>query len=431
MVKFKREPKRLEVQEIPRAARVIPATEVAIVPRALGYGIVQAGEMWEAVAEVAGKIVEVHPELKKGAFLSRGQVLLRVDPAEYGLAMIRAQAEVENLQAQLKELDQNEKDIHHSLEVEKRSLTLSQKELERKRRLLAKGTISKSELEQEEKRVLAQENTAQNFQSALNLIPSQRKAIQAKIASSRAQLEDTDLDIHKTTITVPFDCRISEVNVELAQYVPIGKVLAKADNISYVEILAQIPIYAFRRLMGPQGIPSTAGKLDMEEIRKMLGFGAVVRLDFGETIAEWQGKFMRTSEMLDPQTRTVGAYVAVNEPYKTIRPGERPPLVKNMFCEVELRGKTREKSMIIPRAALRQGETVYLATNDNRLENRIVEVDFAQGNLIAIKKGLVDGDQVIVSDLIPAIDGTLLKLETDEGLLKSLIAEAKGEVPIK
>ena len=121
----------------------------------------------------------------------------------YGLAKIRAQAEIENLEAQLNELKQNEQDIRRSLNVEKRSLQKSTKELDRKKRLFEKGTISKSELEQEEKRILAQQNAVQNLQTALNRLPSQRKAILAGIASSRANLEGTGLDIQKTTIRVP------------------------------------------------------------------------------------------------------------------------------------------------------------------------------------------------------------------------------------
>ena len=147
VVKIKQGPKRLEVRERPRAVRIIPAPETAVVPRAVGYGTVEPGQTWEAVAEVEGKVVEIHPELKKGSLLSKGEVLLRIDPSEYGLAKIRAQADVENLRAQLKELEQKEENIRHSLEVEKRSLMIIKKELERKQRLWAKRHISKSELE--------------------------------------------------------------------------------------------------------------------------------------------------------------------------------------------------------------------------------------------------------------------------------------------
>ena len=431
LVKTRQEPQRSEIQEVARPVRVITVPEIAIIPRALGYGMVQAGQTWEALAEVAGKVVEIHPQLKKGALLRAGEVLLRIDPAEYGLAKIRAQSEIETLEAQLNELKQNELDVRRSLNVEKRSLKISRQELERRQRLFAKGTISKSELEREETRILAQQNAVQNLQTTLNRLPSQRKAIQAQIASSQANLAGTGLDIQKTTIRVPFDCRISESNVELAQYVQIGKILLMADSIRFVEVLAQTPLNAFRRLFDPRGLEGGTGRMNLEKLRDFLPERALVRFHFGDTVVQWEGRFVRVSEMLDPQTRTVGVYVVVDEPYQKIRPGERPPLLKNMYCEVELSGYPRNKSPVIPRAALRLEETVYLVSDDNRLERRKVAVDYAQGNVVSVKAGLAPGDRIIVSDIVPAIDGTLLDLRDDTGLLKALIAEAVGEVPLK
>jgi multidrug efflux pump subunit AcrA (membrane-fusion protein) len=122
----------------------------------------------------------------------------------------------------------------------------------------------------------------------------------------------------------------------------------------------------------------------MENLRNFLGFGAVVRLTIGGQIVEWQARFARMSETLDPETRTVGVYVAVDHPYQKVRPGQRPPLLKNMYCEVELRGKPRPESIIIPRSALHQN-IVYVATSENRLERKEVIVDYTSGNLVSLR----------------------------------------------
>lgn len=47
----------------------LPVEPVDFVPRALGYGYVQPGKVWEAVAEVSGKIAYRHPELERGRLL--------------------------------------------------------------------------------------------------------------------------------------------------------------------------------------------------------------------------------------------------------------------------------------------------------------------------------------------------------------------------
>ena len=430
LVRSSQKPERTQISEQPRAVRVIPAPLVSVVPRAVGYGKVQPGQVWEAVAEVGGTIVEIHPDLKRGSLLAKGDILLRIDPSSYDLAQSRGEAGVKELQAQFRELEQKEKNISRSLKVEKSSLELSRKEFDRRLKLAKTKIISRSAVDQEEKRFLAQQAKVQDLQNIFDRIPAQKQALSAKISSARSRVKDTRLDLGKTTIRAPFNCRISEVNVELAQYAQPGKVLAEAYDIGSSEILAQMPLSAMKPLFEQSKGEPLAPEVGTEMLRKALGLSAVVRLNVGGETIEWKGRFSRPSEALDPQTGTVGMYVVVDDTYKQARIGVRPPLVKNMYCEVELKGRPMPKSVVIPRSALHQG-IVYIVGPQNRLERRSVTVDYSQGNLVSLKKGITPGEKVIVTDIIPAIEGMLLAPQTDNNLLKSLIALATGEAPVK
>ena len=121
--------------------------------------------------------------------------------------------------------------------------------------------------------------------------------------------------------------------------------------------------------------------------------------------------------------------MAVDEPYRQAIPGIRPPLIKNMFVEVELRGKPRPAGLIIPRAFV-HNEHVFVVNQESRLEKRAVETDFFQTNFVAIKNGLNKGELVVVSDLMPAIEGMLLKPVVDTMIMKTLLNEAQGNSPI-
>ena len=70
-------PERKPPEERVRVVRVITAEPVKLVPRVTGYGTVYPGTVWSAVAQVAGEVVYVHPDLKKGAILSAGTEVLR------------------------------------------------------------------------------------------------------------------------------------------------------------------------------------------------------------------------------------------------------------------------------------------------------------------------------------------------------------------
>jgi multidrug efflux pump subunit AcrA (membrane-fusion protein) len=128
------------------------------------------------------------------------------------------------------------------------------------------------------------------------------------------------------------------------------------------------------------------------------------------------------SEIVDPSTRTVGVIVEVDRPYDRVVPGQVPPLVKSMFVEVELHGRATAPLAVIPRAALRAGR-VYVVDEAQRLEARPVEVAFLQGDVAVIASGLAAGEHVVVSDLVPAIEGMRLVPTPDDDLLEKMRSE--------
>jgi hypothetical protein len=171
----------------------------------------------------------------------------------------------------------------------------------------------------------------------------------------------------------------------------------------------------------PQRVPD----LDSEAARRLLGFTATVRLPALDLPVSWEARFVRVGDAVDSRTRTLGIVVAVDEPYRQSQPGLRPPLVKGMFAEVELRGKARPHSLVIPRVAL-QGNRVYLIDAADRLQRREVAVTLLQSGYAVIGSGLEAGDRVVVSDPVPAIDGMLLQPVADQALLEELRHDAGG-----
>ncbi len=423
-------PEQAVLSEEVRTVRVIATPSVPIVPRAVGYGYVEPATVWEAVAEVSGRIIETHPRLDAGEILPAGAVLLRIDPTDYQLAIAQIEANIRSTRAELAELAVRESNTGASLKIEENALRLSERDLERKRELFKRGNVSQSAVDEQQRNVLTHAQSVQALQNTLNLVPAERDALEATLAVYDARLASARRDLERTTIVVPFDARIAEVNVELAQFAKEGQVLVVADSIDVAEVAAQFPIDRFRNLLprdvGEDGLTMAV----MDRLPEVLGLSATVRLRSGDFVVEWAARFARISATIDPETRTVGVIVAVDEPYRRARPPVRPPLVKNMFVEVELRGKPLPATPVVPRSAL-VGDEVFVAGPDNRLERRKVEVSLLQTNFVAIGRGLEAGERVIVSDLSPAIDGMLIDPVPDEGLAQRLAAEARGVGEVK
>ena len=418
VVNNKKGPSRPQLAEQPRTVHVVIAQPMTIIPRVTGYGYVQPTETWEALPEVSGKIVEIHPELEKGAFIAKGDLLVRIDPQSYDFAESRGLASVMSVDAQLKELAQQKTNTQKLLDIERQKLQLTEQELERNKKLYEKGVISPSDLEQEEKNLLAQQTSVDNLINILQLIPSQETALQAQKQSDVSSLSERRLDIEKTVIRAPFNCRISEVNIELNQFAPAGTMLVKAVNISKVEIPVQLSPTELSNLLSPKVgelSPLTATKLNMDSIRKLIGISATVRLPLFNKKAEWEGTFMRTSDSIDLDTGAITVYVAVDQPYEKVIPSERPPLVPNLYTEVELSGSPRDNRFVIPFQAIHNG-VVHLVDAENRLKKQEVTVEMVMGDLAVIQNGLVAGSTVITTDLVPAIDGMLLEAVVNEEL---------------
>ena len=418
MMSNKKEPSRSEIVEQSRSVHVVAVEPMTIIPRVTGYGYVQPSETWEALPEVSGKIIEIHPELEKGAFIAKGDLLVRIDPQSYGFAESRGLASVMSVDAQLKELAQQKVNTQKLLDIERQKLKLTKQEVERNRRLYEKGVISPSDLEQEEKNLLIQQTNVDNLLNILQLIPSQEAALQAKKKSDISSLSEVRLDIEKTVIRAPFNCRISEVNIELNQFAPAGRTLVKAVNISKVEIPVQLAPTELTNLM-PSNIaeqsPLITTNLNMDSLRKVVGISATVRVPLFSKKAEWEGTFMRMGDAIDLDTGAITVYVAVDQPYEKVIPSERPPLVPNLYTEVELSGSPKEKRFVIPFHAIHNG-FVHLVDAENRLKKQEVSVEMVMGDMAVIRSGLLANTKVITTDLVPAIAGMLLEAVVDEKL---------------
>ncbi|MGD9303232.1 MAG: efflux RND transporter periplasmic adaptor subunit [Desulfobacterales bacterium] len=430
LVMSRKEPEKLPQKEKARAVRIIRMQLVEFIPRAVGYGTVEPDQVWNAVAEVSGKVVETSTLLEKGAFCRPGETLIRVAPEEYHLVITQMEADIQETIAQLAELKRQEQNLKASLKIEEKTLELIRRELERNKKLFKRRVISSSEYERQEQVYNTQLTKIQNLKNSLKLIPANRRKLNAKLSSDEARLKDAKLDLEYTTIQAPFDCRISAVKVEKGQFVSRGEVLATADGTRVVEITGQFPIDKLINVFRNDAAKMPSDVFKPQEIREIHNLTPVVRFSSGDFSTFWEARFVRSDATIDPVTRTVGIIVAVDNPYKHKQQKDQPPLVRGMFCEVEIKGRKIPNVLVIPRMALHAGY-VFVIGQDERLVRKPVEIDFTQSNLVVIKLGLQPGDKVVVSDLIPAIEGMLLEPVVDEKLELQLVAEARGNTPIK
>ncbi len=410
-----------------KAVKVITVNKIPYRAHATAYGNVEPQVLVKVKAEVSGKISYIHPQLKKGGSLSKGTVVLRIEPTTFKFSLDQSKAGLSGSRSSLKQLEVEEKSTARSLALARKNLAVANNELKRVRSIWKKRLISRSALDAEEQKVLVQKQQVEDLQGKLASFASRKQATRAQIKQSKTEVKQTQDTLGRTEISLPFDARIGSVLVEKDEFTPAGAVLFEALGTDAVEINAQLPTRQFRPLLS--GLNHKKMNLNdpasFQKVLANINLEARVRLvGFPNQDTYWEGKLLRISESIDPVRHTIGLVVMVDNPYEGVILGERPPLLKGMYSSISFYAPAKPM-MVIPRKALHQGR-VYVAKEDNTLEIRPVTILYQQGRFVVLKEGLNAGEKIILSDVIPVIEGLPLKIITDTEYEQQFVSDARG-----
>ncbi|WP_419622564.1 efflux RND transporter periplasmic adaptor subunit [Thiolapillus sp.] len=410
--------------------KVVDVMTVRPIPyrsHATGYGNVEPRITVRAKSEVSGKIVYIHPQLRKGASLPKDTVVLRIEPTTFEFSLEQSKAGLSGSESSLRQLETEEESTRSLLAIVRKNLSVQQKEYKRIQEIWKKKLVARSSVDAEEQKVLQLKQQVADLEGKLKTYESRKAALDAQIRQSKTQVAQTRDTLGRTEIRLPMDARIGEVLVEKGEFVAAGSVLFEALGTDAVEITAELPTRLFRPLFANQ----QHMQVDLNEQGKFwnlvsnMKLEARVRLVGFPEAAHWQGKLLRISESIDPRRDTVGLVVQVDKPYADVIPGERPPLLKGMFTAVSFFAPA-QPMLVVPRKAVHQGR-VYVARPDKRLEIRQIETLYRQGEFVVVKGGLETGENVIVSAVIPVIEGLPLKPRLASEYVRKFAAAAMGD----
>ncbi len=415
-----------------RSVEVIRVQKLPFSSRAIGYGNVEPAVLLKAKTEVSGKVSYVHPSLKQGASLPKGTLVVSIEPTTFEFTLEQSKAGLEGNQSFLKQLEVEEISTRRSLDIAKQNLQNGEKELARLLQIWDKRLIARSAVDAEEQKVLQLRQQVEELQGKLASFSSRKSGTKSQIQQAKTQLAQSQDTLGRTEIRLPFDARIGKVSVEQDEFVAIGNQLFEALGTQAVEINAQLPISQFYplvmeleqrhiNLQTPAALQTVVSKIQLQ------AQVSLVKNEWSQ--ATWHGELLRIGESIDPDRDTIGLVVVVNNPYQDVIPGIRPPLLKGMYAAVEFSSPLRER-LVIPRKALHQGR-VYVANADNSLEIRPVSILHKQGPLVVIDQGLAEGEKIIITDVIPVIEGLPLAPVVATDYERQLAQQARGNVHAK
>ena len=368
-----------EPETPPPLVRVIPAERRDVRMDVHSQGTVEPRTRATLNAQVAGRIESVSPSFAEGGLFRPGEVLVRIDPRDYRLAVSQAESQVAQAE-----------------------VALAREE-------------AQAEIAREEWRELAAEGAVDGEPTALARREPQLAEARAAVAAAKAGVERARLDLSRTSVAAPFLGRVEEKQVDVGQSVTPGTPLATVYAVDYAEIRLPVPVTELEYL-------------DLDLAAEMeRGPPVALSATLGGTRRTWRGRVVRTAGGIDPQTRMLPVVARVDRPYGEAAREAGSPLPVGLFVEAEIAGRSAEDVFVLPRAALREtgrwreGEpskvlVVEPGAGDEpaRLRFREVWILRLVGDEAVISRGLDAGELVCVSPLETPTDGMVVRVTRDE-----------------
>ncbi len=341
-------------------------------------GTVQPRTETTIAAEVSGRLVRVDEKFTAGGFFRAGEILAEIDPSDYEAALLQAEAELASARSRL---------------------------------------ADESARSEQARRDWQRLHGSDREPGDLVLRLPQVAGAQASVQAAEAGVLRARRNLERTRISLPFDGLVRARQTDLGQFVSTGTPLAMVFAVDVAEV--RLPLsdqdLAFLNLPAP-GRDETAEPVPVTLQGRVAGRSG-----------QWQARIVRTEGVVDEATRLVHAVAEITDPYGLLGSERSVPLAMGTFVQAEIRGQVSAGLIELPRAALRDGNTVYLANDDDELEVRTVEVVRTTPQRAYVRNALDPGDRVITTAIQAPIPGLALRVRPADASAAELRLLSAGQ----
>lgn len=353
------------------------------------YGQVVAPEQLNVTATLAGQI-GARP-VSEGERVRAGELLVALDDADIQPVLAQAQAQVADLRAQLQSERVRHRNDQAAIKSERAIRDNAARQLDRTRSLVERNLASRENLEAATDALARAELTVSTRQRAIDEHPSRLESLEAKLAQAKANLATIERDAARARLTAPFDGVVTDVQVAPGDLVARNAPLLSLYPEQNLELRARVPAQFRSELLDALAKGTTLFAISDD--------------------GNYRFKLERFAGTADPAgTEAILTLVGKSG---GLRPGELLP--------VNLERPERPDSVAIPFSALYGANSVYLMTEDQRMERVRVErigeahTDNGERWLLVSGEALEPGARLITTHLPNAMTGLKVEPVDDAG----------------
>lgn len=348
----------------PRQPRLVETIDIDVTKQILtieAWGQVQPVHQITLRSQVNGKIIVVNPELVPGGRFAAQETILRLEPADYALAIRQRQSDLEKARV--------------ALLLEKGNQVVAKQEFD-----LLGATINEQE-------------------KSLVLRLPQLSAMKADVDAAAAALQSAKLALARTVIKAPFEATVVSRHIDLGTYVTTTSDLVTIAGTKEYWVELAVPMAQLRWITIPRtpDEPGSSVKLFQENVWGKEHFRT--------------GRVVRLLTDLEPNGRMARLLVAIQDPLNLQEQHARlPRVLLGSYLRAEIQGQELAGLAKVDRRWIHDQDTVWLMGTDNTLEIRQVTIAYRGQHEVFISEGLETGDRLVVTDISAPTDGMPIRL---------------------
>ena len=385
----KAQPNNAAASGLPTPAAVQVSVAPAIVrqlPRFFeANGSLAANQQTDVAAETSGKVVAVGVDL--GSSVRRGQMIVKLDDADFRIKIQQAQAQVDQAKATQR---QNEAKIGlrpgqkfnpenvPEVAAARSALELAEKNLRRYEKLVETGDISRAAYDQQKSQ---RDQLAEQYQALIHQAQQNYAAVanaQGAVDAAQTQLSLAKRSLGYTVVLAPMSGYVSDRPADIGEYVSPQQKVATIVSLNPLRVRIDIPEQAISQIHAGESVS--------------VQVAAYPDRNFAGHVA-------RVSPSVTTASRTLTVEADVENPSSELKPGQ--------FATVRILLPQTEPAVLVPKGALRtiSGSTYVFVVKNGHAEQRLVQPGQTEGDLIELKSGVAANELIAASNVDQLSDG--------------------------
>lgn len=315
---------------------------------------IDASQRAELSFRVSGRLLEL--PVREGDVVTEGQMIARLDPTDYQLAVDDRQAVFDN----------------------------TQRNFERARELVEDGNISRLDFDR----------------------------MEADFRSARAALEQAQANLGYTSLKAPFAGRIARRDVENFEDVMAKQPIAYLQDMSQLDVIIGMPESVVRSLRGgpPEDISAVnAAQTEAGEVQALVSFDDRPEVSYALELSE-------LATRADPDTQTYRVVFSMPQPDEfTVLPGMTAQVELDLSDYVIASSATWVPVRAVQADAELNSRVWILDSDSMQVHSRAVDVGRVSGDSIEVLSGLSGGEEVVAAGAAYLAEGmAVTRFQTGE-----------------